>query len=160
MAEPMRALSIKQPWLHAIVNGTKRVENRHWAPPQWAIGATIGLAASKRFDWDAQFPAGNIAQWAAPDRVPLGAVVAVARIAAAHDPAAPCGTSQAHGHRACSPWALPGQWHWVLAEVRALADPVPCRGMLGLWRLPEDVEKAVREQLRDVAATQGSENRP
>ena len=28
-----------------------------------------------------------------------------------------------------------------------LNKPVPCRGSLGLWRLPEDVEAAVRAQL-------------
>lgn len=56
----------------------------------------------------------------------------------------------------CDPWAVRGQFHWELDDVRPLPDPVPCRGALGLWRLPEDVEKAVREQLeaaRDVTAT-------
>ncbi len=28
-----------------------------------------------------------------------------------------------------------------------LAEPVPCRGALGLWRVPDDVESAVRAQL-------------
>jgi len=49
----------------------------------------------------------------------------------------------------CSPWAAYGQWHIELADVRPLPEPVPCRGMLGLWRLPDDVEKAVREQLSE-----------
>jgi hypothetical protein len=47
----------------------------------------------------------------------------------------------------CTPWSARGQFHIELANVRPLADPVPCKGMLGLWRLPEDVEKLVRTQL-------------
>lgn len=47
----------------------------------------------------------------------------------------------------CDPWAMSGQFHIELADVRPIPEPVPCRGMLGLWRLPEDVEKAVRGQL-------------
>ena len=31
--------------------------------------------------------------------------------------------------------------------ITALREPVPCKGALGFWRLPEGVEKAVRAQL-------------
>lgn len=37
-----------------------------------------------------------------------------------------------------------------LANARPLSEPVPCRGMLGLWRLPEEAEKAVRAQLEET----------
>ena len=51
----------------------------------------------------------------------------------------------------CSDWSAWGQCHWLLDNVRPLPDPVPCKGMLGLWRLPDEVEKAVREQLEESA---------
>ncbi|MFE6869585.1 hypothetical protein ACFVFS_23910 [Kitasatospora sp. NPDC057692] len=35
----------------------------------------------------------------------------------------------------CRPWGLPGLWHWTLADVQALPDPIPAAGRLGLWRL-------------------------
>lgn len=150
MPEPMRALTIKPPWSHAIADGTKRVENRSWAAPSWAIGQDVAIHAGKGFDWGAQFPPGLTAEWAAPEDIPLGAVVAVARLAGCHDSPDCYGPLQRPGsgqHPLCSPWALRFQWHWVLADVRPLAQPVPCRGMLGLWRLPEDVESAARAQL-------------
>jgi hypothetical protein len=34
-------------------------------------------------------------------------------------------------------------------DVRLLPGPVQCGGALKLWRLPDDVEKAVRAQLED-----------
>jgi hypothetical protein len=33
----------------------------------------------------------------------------------------------------CSPWAIPGAWHLVLADIHH-TDPIPMRGALGLWR--------------------------
>jgi hypothetical protein len=33
----------------------------------------------------------------------------------------------------CGPWALPGQYHWRLAGVRAFTRSVPCAGRQGLW---------------------------
>lgn len=43
---------------------------------------------------------------------------------------------------AASPWAF-GPWAWLLGDVRQLPAPVPCKGALGLWRVPADVEAAV-----------------
>jgi len=145
----IRALSIQHPWAAAIAYGTKRVENRTWAAPRWAIGQVIAIHASKKPDVSARPPAGE--SW--PDRkMHLGAVIAVARIFGCHhgdecmlvESAVPPG-----GRTGCSPWAFRGQWHIELADVRPLLHPVPCKGMLGLWRLPEAVEKAVRAQLGD-----------
>ncbi len=42
-------------------------------------------------------------------------------------------------------WA--GPVGWVLVDVYALVEPVPCRGFQGFWTLPPDVEAAVRAQL-------------
>jgi len=44
-------------------------------------------------------------------------------------------------------WCEPGKKWWHLGDdVRRLSRPVPCRGMQGLWELPADVERRVREQ--------------
>jgi hypothetical protein len=139
MAEQMRALSIRQPWTDAIVLGTKRVENRGWPAPAWILGRVIALHASKVADRGAQPPPGEEWPSGLTDSSRLGAVLAVARVRDCH--------FTTGGLCGCSPWAVPGQFHWTLADVRLLPDPVPCKGALGLWRLPEDVEAAVRAQL-------------
>jgi ASCH domain len=138
--EPMRALSVQHPWAAAIAYGTKRVENRSWTAPRWAIGQAIAIHASKKPDISARPPAGEA--W--PEhRMHLGAVIAVATVAGCHHSSA---AGECPGPK-CSPWAALGQYHWHLADIRPLPNPVPCKGMLGLWRLPEDVEKLVRAQL-------------
>lgn len=78
----------------------------------------------------------------------LGAVVAVATLYGCH--AWPStGSCNGCGRPMCSPWAQDGLYHWQLRDVYPLAIPVPCRGTLGLWRLPEDVETALRAQISE-----------
>lgn len=45
------------------------------------------------------------------------------------------------------PWQVPGSWALELDDVQVLAQPVPCGGHQGVWRLPADVHQAVVEQL-------------
>jgi hypothetical protein len=86
------------------------------------------------------------------DHIALGAVVAVAALVdicgkAFADPAPiTCG---------CGPWAARGQYHWRLANVRLLGEPVPCKGALGLWTLPDDVEAGVVAQLGERVVAHG-----
>ena len=149
MAEPMRALTIKPPWSEAIRYGTKRVENRSWPAPAWAVGQDIAIHAGKSFDRDAMFPRGHMTL--APGDCVLGAIVAVARLTGCHDArdcVGPAWVGDDFMDVLCSPWSVWGEFHWLLAAVRPLPEPVPCRGMLGLWRLPEDVESAAGAQLK------------
>ena len=46
-----------------------------------------------------------------------------------------------------NPW-FSGPYGWILDEVQVLAKPIPCRGALGLWKLPPDVDEAVRYTTR------------
>ncbi len=92
------------------------------------------------------------AHW--PPKLALAAVVAVATPAGCHrwDWENLCGPQHADTSPStpglCSPWVRIGApWHWELADVHPLPQPVACRGWRGLWPLPEDIEKSVRAQL-------------
>lgn len=145
----MRALSIQHPWAWAIAQGKKSIENRTWPT---TYRGTVAIHASKKPDVDAMAllashdrnsPLVKAIAWHtrlwSPPRYTYGAVLAVAELRDCHDGAMEQGE--------CSDWADRWQWHWVLSDMRPLPEPVSCRGRLGLWRLPDDVEKAVREQL-------------
>jgi ASCH domain len=148
MTAELRALSIQHPWAAAIAYGTKRVENRAWTAPRWVIGQVIAIHASKKPDISARPPAGE--EWPMERMMHLGAVLAVAKVTGCHhsdECMLPVSALPTSGRTGCSPWAVRGQFHVELANVRPLPEPVPCRGALGLWRLPEDAEKLVREQM-------------
>lgn len=152
----MKALSIRQPWAWAIACAAKTVENRTRRTSHTGL---IAIHASLRSDDDALMPVPAAIRkhlTAQRDLNPLllarGAVIGTALIVGAHqhpDAGSGCGYhDSADSHwPTCSPWAMAGQWHWVLTGVRALATPVPCRGALGLWNVPEDVGAAVTAQL-------------
>lgn len=167
MAE-LRALTVQQPYAWAIAYGGKTVENRTrplaYRGPL-AIHAGLGMhgghfpvqtpegrAAAEALDalggraccWEARYARQPLPKGMFPPGLALGAVIALAEVTGCHwweD----CWHPETE--KLCSPWAMFGQYHITLAGPRPLTQPVPCRGMLGLWRLPEDVEKAVREQL-------------
>lgn len=146
----MKALSVKQPWALAICHD-KDVENRTW---RTHYRGPVAIHAAKAFDnvsaavldWVEATASLKPGQLHREDH--RGAVVAVAEIIGCHE----SGALNVCDLVPCSPWALPEQWHWVLDNVRVLAEPVPARGALGLWRLPEAVDAAVRAQLTGESA--------
>jgi hypothetical protein len=151
VADRWPALTLWQPWASAIGPWPedKDVENRTW---ETTYRGMLLIHAGKRVEWSAPRKAWNATGLGPPPHgarrsawlasLPKGAIVAVARLADCHED---CGG-------VCSPWAIAGQCHWVLADARRLPRPVPATGKQGLWWLPEDVEKAVREQLEDSRA--------
>ncbi|MFK0259102.1 hypothetical protein [Streptomyces sp. NPDC090445] len=78
-----------------------------------------------------------------------GALVGVARITGSHqDP---------NDERLCSEWAQPGLHHLLLADVQALALPIPIeRGQLGPWRPSPDLVARVLHQLPHLRLQAGS----
>lgn len=124
----MLGLSLYQPWAYAVTHLGKRVENRPWAPWARVIGQTIALHATKaRVDEHAAaaFIANLIHTLPPLDSLPRGAIVGTARVAG-------------YVTRSDDPWFF-GPFGWVLEDVTALAEPIPCRGMQGLWPVPPEV---------------------
>lgn len=133
-----RALTLRNPWAHAVAHHGKTVENRTWMPPESVD--TLLIHAGKGRD-----PVGRIdldARGLDYTDAATSAIVAVADLAFA------CNTSR-FGEIACAcgPWALRRYCHWTLINVRTLSTPVPATGRQGLWRPTADVLAAVREQL-------------
>lgn len=142
----MRALSLSQPWAHVVVHGPKRIENRPTAlhgPASRLVGARIAVHAAKSYDEgclgfiaDRGFDLANAV-------LVRGAVIGAATIEAVH--VLPWSGMPAYQR----PWAF-GPLCILLRDVRAIATPIPCRGMLGFWSLPADVERDLGDQLGEV----------
>ncbi len=151
----MRALTLWRPWSDAIVRGPKRVENRPWMPPAKMLGKLFAVHAGKTYnrgDWE--MPEG----YEPPDvrQSPTG-IVGVVRLAGYLDMRNGRRRSEtAAFERLASkvhfldkdPWWA-GPVGWFLEDVVAI-EPVPCRGAMGLWRVPDDVAELVRERLQEA----------
>jgi hypothetical protein len=135
----VKALSIRQPWAWAILHSTKRVENRDW-PTQFR--GRVLLHASKgctrdEYDEAAWAIGGGINGVPPLADLPRGAIVGAATIT-------DCVSESS------SPWFC-GPYAFVLADVVALPEPIPCKGALGFWDVSEDVAARIRAMGRDHA---------
>lgn len=148
----MRALSIRQPWAGAIMWFGKDVENRTW--PMNYRGPILIHASLYEPDWHDFLAVRDIAtvpvEWDDTRRA-LGVILGTVEVTGCHHAADCGGRDWQDGRRlrwrCCSPWGMPGQHHITLANPRPLPEPVPCRGALGLWRLPAGATAAVLAQL-------------
>lgn len=147
----MRILTVRQPWAWAIIHGGKNVENRtrniagDYRGPV-AIHAALEfdvLAVSGRSDaLMAAVTAYNVAHPDPLDGSPWfrdrGAIIGVVDLIDSH-PFHSCIQQQHDGDWiVCSEWAERSGHHLVLANPRALDEPIPWKGALGLRRLDFD----------------------
>lgn len=163
----MRALTLHRHWAAAVLHLGKRVENRSRPTPrnlrddEW-IAIHAGLSGGRHADVAALGELVGRDVSAEVAATPAGAVVAVCRVPRW------CGTLPNgafrrwawDGGRAFEVDWLPapvnqyrwftGPYGWELTDVQVLPEPVPARGALGLWRLPDDVERAVRAQMEAI----------
>lgn len=139
----MKALSIRQPWPWAILNGSKRLENRDWQPrnPNLRFRGTFLIQASLTFDRDDVDAVRDI--YSDLGLNPL--LVPRPRLLHANDPDNPyplggiVGQADVVGvvRQSDSPWFF-GPLALVLDNVKPLPF-VPCRGALGFFEVPSDV---------------------
>ena len=117
----MKALSIRQPWADLILFHGKDIENRTWVPPDHVLGQRIYVHAGKKSDLlDAidlfDLP---VARCPTIHSNRLGAILGEVTVVSwvAHDP---------------SPW-FSGPYGWILKDPEPYDDPIPYKGMLGLF---------------------------
>lgn len=170
-ADSYPVLTVRPPWSWALLHG-KPVENRGW---EMKHRGPLWLHSGARSRWDPAGAASPLVQVAwdrflrndigpdwpgLPDSdvtlgrrttlMAFGAVTSLVEVIGCHH-SVECGRGgEVFGRRVrtqCDPWAARGQWHIEVRVMRVLPEPVPCRGSLGLWRLPDEVEARVRRQL-------------
>ncbi|MFF8784733.1 ASCH domain-containing protein [Streptomyces sp. NPDC015125] len=134
----MKALTVRQPWADAIAHGGKTVENRTWPAPNKHVGTRILIHAAAMPDRhavlpDDYVPAGPTGLF--PDY--RGAILAVATLIGSHFDTGTC----------CQPWGMREVYHWQLADIQPLNEPVPAKGRLGFWTPTEEEFDATTVQL-------------
>jgi hypothetical protein len=176
----IRALTVQPPWSWAIAHGGKLIENRTrgmsyrgllaiHSGARWSDrGATDPRVLNAWTAWLSGRDTSTLTPehlrdfWEASDTldpddqrerelIPRGGIVAVADLVDSH-PDGEC----------CRPWGESAYdehggrrrisiHHLVLENIRPLAEPIPCKGALGLWRPPADVAEAALAQTTGVA---------
>ena len=151
----MKALTLWPEWAWAIRRLGKDVENRSWAPPGYLVGRRLAIHAgafvggrkgsvaeeegvdalvymADRAGWTLRVEDGAISaakgQRSVKERIAVRAIVATVRLDG--------WTSESE-----SPWAVPGQVHWLLSAVEPVAALPRMNGRQGLWDVPRDAAR-------------------
>ncbi len=126
----MKAVSIRQPWPWAILHAGKRIENRtrltrYRGPLLLHAGLSRReLAGTTPRDWHRLMP--GLPPF---DRLIYGALVGVAELTDSV-------RAEDRPDLARDPFAE-GPVYWLLGDVRPLTRPIPWRGVLGLFEVPD-----------------------
>lgn len=131
LREPMKALSLWQPWASAMCLGLKTVETRSWGS---GYRGQLAIHAAKRWTRAER----EFAQaMGLPIDLPLGAVVAVGTLVAIHQTDA---VRYRLGERELA-WGNydSGRFAWEFTNIQALPHPVPFNGRQGFFEFPDDL---------------------
>lgn len=154
----MKALTLTQPWAGLVASGIKLIENRNRRPPSKLLGERIAIHASRecrREIWPRIIEIDPSTALDYPG--PMGPRARLHQLAEITSAVIGIATLVTYVTRAdqIAKYTDPDQRRWyfglvgyVFDDTRILASPVPCRGALGFWTLPTDVESRVQEQLR------------
>jgi len=131
MTEPLRCLSVRQPWAWAICAGVKKIENRVW---QTEHRGPIAIQAGKSKVMLKEMAANGLDL--SPDLFEFGAIIGIAQLVDITP------IKEERGN----PWAV-GPYCLHLGSAYFLREPIPARGSLQLVRLKDDVSDQVRRAL-------------
>ena len=156
----MKALSLTQPYATLIAIGAKKIETRSWPT---SYRGELAIHASKGFPDEARRESGRspfvefllAAGYSRPSSLPLGAVVAIARVIGCM-PTRDILRIRRHSqgvsmlpHELDFGNYVEGRYGFFLADVRPLREPIPARGALGLWEWqpPSNLEELLLEKM-------------
>ena len=128
----MKAITLHQPWASAIALGFKHYETRSWKTNYRGL---IAIHAAKRPLDNPSFAK----QFFDTDNLPFGSVVAVADLVDCLPMTEDLIDSMSVTERVFGDWCS-GRFAWQLENIRPLKEPVPYKGMQGLWTLPDDIK--------------------
>lgn len=162
----MKCISLSPPYATLIAIGAKKLETRGWSTSfrgslaihQTAAPGPRGTTEAALWDRCLSGEIGKALMGAGlgnPGRLPRGKIVCVVDV---------CGVVPVTSlsARTLIEWPLtdqerafgdytPGRYAWLLGNVRALATPIPARGMQGLWDVPPDIEAQIAAQIQRPA---------
>lgn len=129
----LKSLAIRQPWAWAVCIGAKDIENRTWVTEY--RGPLVIQASAAKQDVNA-FVKGSKGKLKTDDMT-FGALIGFAELV---DVVPLCKSLEDNL------WAT-GPYCWVLANARPLDEPIPYKGALHLFELPDGISDNIRQQL-------------
>lgn len=133
----IKALTVRQPWAHAIVHLGKDVENRSW---RTHYRGPLLIHAAARQERNGRELLSECINKTPSERamggLPTGCIIGLVDLV-------DCVRNSK------SKWAFARNWHWLLRAPRAVG-PLQCAGHLGLWTPPPEVLRSLPKWTREA----------
>jgi hypothetical protein len=163
----MKAITLTQPWATLVAMGAKRFETRSWGT---AYFGPLLIHAAKKFPTECrrmaydEEPFRNVLGMGSripmdkfgkvEENLPCGKVIAVTSLrfcVKIQFDLPGCGLAEVLDTQTELPFGdyTPGRYAWALGAVHEMEEPISCRGALGLWTVPSEVEAEVHKQLSE-----------
>lgn len=158
----LRALSLWQPWASLVAWGEKRLETRHWST---SYRGPIAIHATKIFPFDARetclvTPFRRVLAEHGirhTEDLPRGAIIAVCDLVSCTRTDWKWTAPEFVSPLSCYPLQerqfgdfSAGRYAWKLDNVRALLEPIPCRGAMGLWTPDSELAAAIQTAVNQL----------
>lgn len=156
----MRALTVRQPWASLLMlddaQRRKVWETRGFRPRCISLGDEIAIHAGRRVDVDAidlsvlralgaafgvmpgGYPSLDASRRALASRLPTGQIIGISQFGN-------CARCEDIKHSRRFGDFSDGRFGWLLRPTLRLTPGVRCRGALGLWIVPPDIERYLLE---------------
>lgn len=146
----MHALTLRHPWVCAITDWNKRIENRQWTPYRkniW-LGLHGGVPPKGRARAEALADLQSLIDKRLAPPVSLDSairpgivgVVRVERFIHLDD---------RHEPLLKDPW-FHGPYGWVISEVVTFREPIECPGAQKLWEVPAEIHQEMRKRYLEI----------
>ncbi|MFD3258546.1 ASCH domain-containing protein [Paenibacillus lentus] len=150
----MKAITIIQPWATLIALGEKRFETRSWATRhRGEIAIHAGKKLDKRICQQEPFRSVLAKHGYTENNLPTGAIIAIGNLQSCYVISRPYGDEESvwlEGDGKLVEWDRvnrtaqerleyifgdyrDGRYAWEMTDVQRLEEPVPVKGMQGLW---------------------------
>jgi hypothetical protein len=145
------AITIDQPHANLVVYDAKRLETRSWKRES-IVGQVIAIHAAKTKKYMHLVPRYPFSQIEILG-FPRGCIIGIARVKAIHEimesGVVPPEAKAAKYELDFGDYDLSRgrRWAWELEGVVRLECPVECKGALGLWRVPVNIDREIRCEL-------------
>lgn len=148
----MKGITLTQPFASIIALGAKSHETRGWSTPYrgpLAIHAAQGLpkwAALLIHDepYRSVLAPAGITTF---DKLPRAVIVAVGDLVEIVETDS-WADKVSQAERDFGDWS-PGRYAWRMENIRALPEPIACRGTLGLWDVPSSVVDSLQKGMHE-----------
>lgn len=143
---PSLALSLTQPWGTGIIYLVKLFETRSWST---AYRGWLFIHAAKGYPGYAKdFAAAEIKAGTITPNIPTGCIIGLANLTAIYSTNnGPFVSKLSEQEKRWGDYS-PNRFAWKLDEAIGFAEPIPCKGALGLWPVPSEVIAECKKQMR------------